>query len=349
MKKANPFIIFSLLFVSPISAFAAPEPPEKDYKVFELILQDYEGNPFRVFGTQEQIRGQVEKLAAEAISLSAAVALGDNCRIQACFKQIVDVSKGTTELVPLTEEEILRRELDVANRAIKVQSLVESAGSDYQVRADAIFAIPLNAGGTSRTIQGSLSQIAAEVARLRAEADSLKGGEDPCAIETCYKTIVDLHWGLAPATTTTIPLTAEDLAQRAIDRNRQAEQAEALAQAAEAGMSEGASPVYQVEVSTPNQSYGTSGTRSQLAEQVRQLQEQANAARSNAENLANNPIVERHLIVDLHWGLAPATETIIEREITGAERDSRIAEANQQAVNAQALADAAAAALAEIP
>lgn len=349
MKKLMGFITFALFITTPLSAFAAPEPAEKDLKVYELVLQDNDGNPFRIFGTQDQIKAQVEKLQAEAISLSVTVALGDNCRIQACYKQVVDVSKGTTELILLSEAEIVQRESEVANRAIRIQSLVESAGSDYQVRADAIFAIPINAGGSSRTIQGSISQITAEVARLRAEADSLKVGEDPCAIETCYKTIVDLHWGLAPATTTTIPLTAEDLAQRAIDRNRQAAQAEALAQAAESGLNEGASQVYQVSVTTPNQSYGTSGTRSQLAEQVRQLQEQANAARNNAENLASNPIVERHLIVDLHWGLAPATETIIEREITGAERDARIADANAQAANAQALADAAAAALADIP
>lgn len=330
-------------------AYSAPEPEAKDYKVYELFLEDGSGNPVRIVGTQDQIKSQIAKLQNEAISLAAAVLLGDNCRVEACYKQVVDVSTGITSLVPLTENEILQRELSTAARASRIQSLVDSAGADYQVRADVVFAIPINAGGISRTIQGSLADIESQVTRLRAEAEALRVGEDPCAVETCYKTIVDLHWGLAPATTTTIPLTAEDLAQRAIDRNRQAEQAEALASAAERGLSEGPSPVYEVTVSTPNRSFGTSGTRSQLAEQVRQLQEQANAARANAESLASNPIVERHLIVDLHWGLAPATETIIEREITGAERDARIADANAQAANAQALADAAAAALSEIP
>ena len=201
----------------------------------------------------------------------------------------------------------------------------------------------------SRTIQGNLNQISEEVARLRFEAEALKSGQDPCLIETCYKTIVDLHWGLAPATTSTIPLTEEDLAQRAIDRNRQITQAEALASAAEEGLASGASPVYQFSVSLPNQSFGTSGTRQQLEATVRDLQERAAQALANASDLASNPIVERSVVVDLHWGLAPATTTITEREITGAERDQRIADANRQAENAQSLADAAAAALAEIP
>ena len=336
-----------LMIINP--AYSAPEPLERDYQVYELLLDDGFGNQVRISGTANQIKSQISKLQMDAISLAAAVLLGDNCRVEACYKQIVNASTGASSLIPLTESEILQREEGTAREALRVQNLLASAGDDYQMRSNKLFAIPINAGGINRTIRGSLTNIASQVTQLRAEAEALRLGEDPCAIETCYKTIVDLHWGLAPATTTTIPLSAEDLAQRAIDRNKQAEQAEALASAAELGLSEGPSPVYEVSVSTPNRSFGTSGTRSQLAEQVRQLQEQANAARANAESLANNPIVERHLIVDLHWGLAPATQTIVEREITGAERDARIAQANAHAANAQALAEAAADALSEIP
>jgi hypothetical protein len=47
--------------------------------------------------------------------------------------------------------------------------------------------------------------------------------------------------------------------------------------------------------------------------------------------------------------LAPATTTVIEKEITGAERESRIASANTEAANAAALAQAAQQALEAIP
>jgi hypothetical protein len=347
MKKLILLLAIALFPVH--SAHADTPTPTSDSKIYRITLEDDQGNEVKLVGTITKIKRKIARLQQKATTLAAAVTLGDNCRVEACFKQVVDVSKGTTELVPLNEAEILQRELDTAREAARVQALVDSAGENFQVRADAVLAIPIKVAGSSMTIQGSLEEIASQVSRLRAEADSLKDQVDPCSIQICYKTIVDLHWGLAPATTTTIPLTPEDLAQRATDRNRQAAQAEAVAVAAEAGMAAGASPVYQVSVSSSNRSFGTSGTRDQLVEQVRQLQAQAEQAATNASNLANNPIVERHLIVDLHWGLRPPTETIVEREITGAERDARVAAANSEAANAQALADAAAAALAEIP
>ena len=79
------------------------------------------------------------------------------------------------------------------------------------------------------------------------------------------------------------------------------------------------------------------------------MQEQAAQAAANANNLANNPIVERNVIVDLHWGLEPATTTVEEKTLTGAERDNRIAQANDQATRAAELANAAAQQLAQIP
>jgi hypothetical protein len=103
------------------------------------------------------------------------------------------------------------------------------------------------------------------------------------------------------------------------------------------------------DVASNNTSFGTSGTREQLGATVAQLAERAASAAANASNLANNPIVERHVIVDLHWGLSPATTTVIEKEIAGAERDSRIASANTEAANAAALAQAAPQALDAIP
>ena len=329
-----------------LPAFAVTDPVSSERDVYMLALLDDAGNEVLVTGTREQIDAQIVKYQEEAISLAASVSLGDDCRVKACFKTVVDASTGITQTLALTEEEILQREVDTARRAIRAQALVNSAGSNYQVRSEAIYAIPINAAGISQTIQGTPAQIADQIVQLRAQADSLKNGVDPCSIETCYKTIVDLHWGLAPATTTTIPLSVEDLAQRAIDRQQQASRAEAVAAAAE---SSSASPVYQLSVETANRGFGTSGTRDQLAAAVAQLREQAAQAAANANNLASNPIVERSLIVDLHWGLAPATETIIEREITGTERDQRIADANSQAAQAEALAAAAEQALAQIP
>jgi hypothetical protein len=313
---------------------------------YYLVITDDAGNELAIAGTQDQLKTRVEQLQQEALQLAAQVQLGDGCRTTICYKLEVNATTGEEKMIPLTEEEILAREIEVAQRAIRVQSFVSAAGSDYASRAEAIYAIPISAGGSTQTIQGTQSQIAEQIQKLRAEADSYRNSVDPCAIETCYKTIVDLHWGLAPATTTTIPLTAEDLAQRAIDRQNQATRAEAVANAAESGA---ASPVHTLSVSTPNSSFGTSGTRDQLAATVAQLREQANQAAANASNLANNPIVERHLIVDLHWGLAPATETIIEKTLTGAERDQRISDANNQAAQAEALAAAAEQALSEIP
>ena len=314
-----------------------------------LSLVDDQGNQFNLVGTSDQIEDRIEELQSEAITLSAAVTLGDNCRIQACYKTVVDVSTGKTQYLPLSESEILQREVDTAKRAARAQALVDSAGSNYQIRQEAVFAIPIATANSSQTIQGTPSQIAEQVKQLRAQADALKSDGDPCAVSTCYKTNVDLHWGNSPATTSTIPLTAEDLAQRAVDRQNQAAKAEAVAKAAEAGLVNGPAPVYSLSINLPNQGFGTSGTRDQLATVVADLQARAAQAAESAANLANNPIVERNMIVDLHWGLAPATTTIEEKTLTGAERDARIAQANDQATRAQELAAAAAQQLAQIP
>ena len=340
-------LLIALLTALPSApAFAVTDPTASDRALYMLALLDDAGNEILVTGTREEIDSQIVKFQEEAISLAAAVSLGDDCRVKACFKTVVDLSTGITQTLALTEDEILQREVDTAQRALRAQALVNSAGNNYRVRSEAIYAIPISAAGISQTIQGTPAQIADQILQLRAQADSLKNGIDPCSIETCYKTIVDLHWGLAPATTTTIPLTAEDLAQRAVDRQNASNRAEAIAVAAESGT---AAPVHTLSVSTPNSGFGTSGTRDQLAATVAQLREQANQAAANASNLANNPIVERHLIVDLHWGLAPATETVIEKTLTGAERDQRITDANNQAAAAEALAAAAEQALSQIP
>lgn len=351
MKKVLGFAIALTCLIGNQNAVADSELRYSGFGMFHLYLSDDTGSQVVFSGTYEQIQSQIQTLQQTSIQLTSQVQLGDSCRITACYKKIVNATTGEEKIVALTEEEIVVRELDVARSAAKYQALVESAGSNYLDRATAVYAIPITVAGGSQTIQGTPQQIAEQVQKLRSEADTLRASAavDPCSIETCYKTIVDLHWGLSPATTTTIPLTAEDLAQRAADRNQAATRAEAIAAAAESGLARGADPVYSMQVSSPNSSFGTSGTREQLAATVAQLAERAAAAAANASNLANNPIVERHVIVDLHWGLSPATTTIVEKEITGSERDSRIASANAEAANAAALAQAAQDALAAIP
>lgn len=336
-----------LTFFAPSSAVA--DPYGGYYLLQTLNLVDETGNSYSITGTSDQISAKMTEIQNDALRLAAQVALGDNCRIQSCYKTVVNVATGVTETIALTEAEILQRELETARQATRAQALLDSAGGNYQVKATTVYAIPIVTANSSQTIQGTPAQIADQVKDLRARADALKNEADPCATTVCYKTIVDLNWGIGPSTTSTIPLTAEDLAQRATDRANQAAQAEAVAKAAENGLVNGPSPVYSLSVNLPNQGFGTSGTREQLAAVVAQLREQAANAAVNANNLANNPIVERNVIVDLHWGLAPATTTIEEKTLTGTERDNRIAQANDQATRAQELADAAAAQLAQIP
>lgn len=343
-------VLILLSFVGQ-AAHADSELRYSGFNMFQLVLTDNSGNQVTYSGTYDQIQSQITSLQEKAIQLTSQAQLGDTCRITSCFKKEVNATTGEEKILPLSEEEILTRELETARAAVKYQALLESAGDNFRDKTTAVYAIPINVSGSSQTIQGTPQQIADQVQRLRSEADKLKSTltVDPCSIETCFKTIVDLHWGLAPATTTTIPLTSEDLAQRAIDRNREASRAEAIASAAESGLASGASPVYSIDVSTRNSSFGTSGTREQLAATVAQLAERAASAAANANSLSNNPIVERHVIVDLHWGLAPATTTVVEKEITGAERDSRIASANAEAASAAALAQAAQQALNALP
>lgn len=351
LKKILLTLVLFLLTTMGNTAYAESELRYSGFNMFQLVLTDDSGNKVTYSGTYDQIQTQVTALQERAIQLASQSQLGDNCRITSCFKKEVNATTGEERLTQLSEEEIINRELFVAKEAIRYKALMESVGDNFRARATAIYAIPLNVSGGTQTIQGTPQQITEQVQKLRIEADRLKASVavDPCSIETCYKTIVDLHWGLAPATTTTIALTSEDLAQRAIDRNREAVRAESIATAAESGLANGPAPVYSIDVSSRNSSFGTSGTREQLAATVAQLVERAASAAANANNLANNPIVERHVIVDLHWGLAPATTTVIEKEITGAERESRIASANSEAANAAALAQAAQQALEALP
>lgn len=349
MKRIAFAISFTLILLGISPANSAPAPEFDNKLVLELRLIDNEGNEFTLSGTHGKIQEEINKLQEESIALAATLTLGDNCRISICYKTVVDVSTGQSSIVPFTEEEIQFREASISKRAIQVNSFLQSIGEDFLIKTEPVFAIPINAGGFSTTIQGTLQDISRQVDELKARAENLRNSIDTCMIETCYKTIVDLHWGMAPATTTTIPLTEEDLAQRALDRSRQIEQADALASAAATRLNEGASPVYSLSVSTTNRGFGTTGTREQLIQVVNELQARAAQARQNAEQLASGPIIERGVVVDLHWGLSPATTTEYEREITGAERDQRIADANRRAQEDLELASAAEKALSEIP
>ena len=106
--KTCKLAISSLLLIVGVAApvKAAPEPAPKELNVYEISLEDFQGNEVRIFGTKEQIQFQIEKLQQEALTLAAQVIIGDECRLQACFKQVVDVSTGLTELIALSESEI---------------------------------------------------------------------------------------------------------------------------------------------------------------------------------------------------------------------------------------------------
>jgi hypothetical protein len=155
--------------------------------------------------------------------------------------------------------------------------------------------------------------------------------------------LVDLHWGNSPATTTVLPLSAEDLAQRARDRSAAATQARAIADAAASSVAE---PILSLSVNTPNQGFGTSGTRSQLEATVRDLEQRAADAAAHAQDPCAAGGCTK-VIVDLHWGLQPPTTTIL--PLDAADIAQRATDAAANAARAAELASAARAALDAVP
>jgi hypothetical protein len=343
MKKIT-FIsltLFSLTFFSCSTAFADNElrPTYGGEATFALEVESDDGSQLALFGTINAIKESVTRLQVEALELQARLEISDNCRVATCFKTVVDVTTGVQQTLALTEEEIKEREFFSQSRLLQISKVLTAVGDDYTSKLEPVLAIPINAGGSSFTIQGTVAQISKQIQDLKNRVTELQDQADPCSLTTCYKTIVDI----AAGTVETIPLSLNDLAQRATDRVNELQRAIAVAEAAENNAGS-ASPVYQLSVETQNQGFGTSGTRAQLEQVVRDLQERA--AQAAASAAAADPCAAggcTAVEVDATTGVT----TI--RELSASELAMRETMRADQAARTAELAAAAAAALANIP
>jgi hypothetical protein len=333
--------IFSITFFGPTSAFAEDvlRPAYGGEGTFALQVQADDGEQISFFGTVNRINEVVNKLQVEALELQARIEIGDNCRVTTCYKSVVDATTGVQQTLALTEDEIKSRENSSQSRLLQVSKVLTAVGDNYTSKLEPVLAIPINAGGSSFTIQGTVTQIAQQIQDLKNRVTELQDQADPCSLTTCYKTIVDI----AAGTVETIPLSVTDLAQRVTDRVNELQRAIAVAQAAENNAG-GASPVYQLSVETANQGFGTSGTRAQLEQVVRDLQERATQAAANAA--AADPCAAGGCNA-VEVNATTGVTTI--RELTAGELAARETMRADEAARTSELAAAAAAALANIP
>lgn len=344
--KTNRYLVATAIAVFTFSSISTANGAGKTTagKKITISVTAEDGTVWKFSGTKTQVERALRKLNSNAAALAAKAATVDPCRITVCINKTVDVATGITTEIPMTEAEIVLREANTLALANKNIELAALARSKYLGEgASDVLGIPINVNGNSMTITGTATEIAFQVSELQKKAieDEAAVEVDPCAAGGCTKTIVDLHWGNAPATTTVLPLSAEDLAQRAIDRSSAATRARAIADAATNSVAE---PIIAISVQTPNQGFGTSGTRSQLEATVRDLEARATQAAESAA-IGCTGCFDR--VVDLHWGLAPATVTDIP---FSPERIAQYnADAASNAANAAALATAAREALSNVP
>lgn len=313
-------------------------------KKITISVTAEDGTVWKFSGTKTQVERALRKLNSEAAVLAARAATVDPCRVTVCINKTVNLATGITTEIPMTEAEIVLREANTLALANKNIELAALARTKYLGEgASDVLGIPINVNGTSMTITGTAAEIASQVSELQRRAVEAEAAieADPCAVGGCTKTIVDLHWGNAPATTTVLPLSGEDLAQRATDRSAAATRARAIADAAAGSSPE---PIIAISVQTPNQGFGTSGTRSQLETTVRELESRAAQAAASAAAGCTG-CFDR--VVDLHWGLAPATTTDI--PFSPERIAQHAADAAANAASAAALATAAREALNNVP
>ncbi|MGI9144875.1 MAG: hypothetical protein ACR2I6_05205 [Candidatus Planktophila sp.] len=332
-------LAFALLATNSALAENELRPTYGGEATFALEVQTEDGSQLALFGTINTIKETVTRMQVEALELQARIEIGDNCRVSTCFKTIVNASTGEQQTLALTEEEIKARETFSQNRLLQVSKVLTAVGDNYTSKLEPVLAIPINAGGSSFTIQGTVSQISKQIQDLKNRVTELQDQVDPCLLTTCYKTIVDI----AAGTVETIALSLSDLAQRATDRVNELQRAIAVAQAAENNAG-GASQVYQLSVETQNQGFGTSGTRAQLEQVVRDLQERAAQAAANAA--AADPCASGGCTA-IEVNATTGVTTI--RELTASELAMRETMRADEAARSAELAAAAAAALANIP
>ncbi len=343
MRKNLAYLaLSSALVVFPASAAFAENELRPTYggeATFALEVNSEDGSQLALIGTVNAIKETVTRLQVEALELQARIEIGDNCRVTTCFKTVVDVASGEQQTLALTEEEIKARETFSQSRLLQVSKVLTAVGDGYTSKLEPVMAIPINAGGSSFTIQGTVAQISKQIQDLKNRVTELQDQADPCSLTTCYKTIVDI----AAGTVETIPLSLNDLAQRATDRVNELQRAIAVAEAAENNAG-GASPVYQLSVETQNQGFGTSGTRAQLEQVVRDLQERATQAAANAA--AADPCAAGGC-TSVEVNATTGVTTI--RDLTASELAMRETMRANEAARTAELAAAAAAALANIP
>lgn len=345
MKNKKMLVLLSVLLLSVTSVAPANSARKTTAgKKISIAVTLDDGTLWKFSGTKSQVERALKRLESQAATLATRAATVDPCRITVCINKTVDLATGITTEVALTEAEILTREANTLIEANKKIELATIARAKYLGEgASEVLGIPINVNGSSMTITGTASEIASQVSELQRRAVEAEAAieTDPCAIGGCTKTIVDLHWGNAPATTTVLPLSAEDLAQRATDRSAAATRARAIADAAAGSTPE---PIIAISVQTPNQGFGTSGTRSQLEATVRELESRATQAAASAAAGCTG-CFDR--VVDLHWGLAPATTTDI--PFSPERMAQHAADAAANAASTAALATAAREALNNVP
>ena len=236
------------------------------------ISVEIEGaKPLKIQGTKTQVNAKILKLEREAIALVQKAVASDSCRVSVCTKIDKDDKSGNSIERPLTDTEITIKESKALIQAIEKVELVKLA---QKQNSGVQMVIPIFVDGVRSTISGTSAQIAVKLTELQTKA--VEKQIDPCAAGGCTKVEVNASTGV----TTVSPLSAADLAQRAKDiEDRSISARKTLA----AAVSAEAEPSLTLSVQLPNQSFGTSGTRSQLEEFVKGLESRA-ATYSNSED-----------------------------------------------------------------
>jgi hypothetical protein len=228
------------------------------------ISVEIEGvKPLKIQGTKKQVNKKIKKLESEALALVQQAIRGDSCRVTVCTKIDEDEKSGNTIERPLTDIEIAIIESKALIQAIQKVELVKLA---QKQNSGVQMVIPISVDGVSSTITGTAAQIAVQLTELQTNA--VEKQIDPCAAGGCTKMIVNATTGV----TNVLPLSAADLAQRAKDTEDRSTSARKMLEAA---LSAEAEPSLTLSVQLPNQSFSTSGTRSQLEEFVKGLESRA--------------------------------------------------------------------------
>jgi hypothetical protein len=260
-------LVFSL-----ISSQTAYSAPKKSTGKKTTIIVEIDGvKPLKITGTKKQVDEKIKKLEAEALALVQQAIRGDSCRVTVCTKIDKDEKSGNTIERPLTDTEIAIIESKALIKAIQKVELVKLA---QKQNSGVQMVIPISVDGVDSTISGTAAQIAIKLTELQTKASDKQ--IDPCAAGGCTKIIVNATTG----ETTVLPLSAEDLAQRAKDIEDRTISARKMLEAAASAEPE---PSLTLSVQLPNQSFGTSGTRAQLEEFVKELESRA-ATFSNSED-----------------------------------------------------------------